>query len=274
MYKVLQVTDSHLALPGETVFDSDPHQKLEAAINDINRHHADASLCVFTGDLVNNSDPRTYRLLGETIRKIVVPYRIIPGNHDERHLLRQEFPEINVDENGFLQSVMETPAGWLFFLDTVDEGKHSGAYCERRTAWLKRRLDEVGGKPVYIFMHHPPFHIGMKHLDTYVMVDGDRFGDLLAHYSNIRHIFLGHVHRPVTGSWRGIAFSALRSTNHQAYLDLADGDLNICTLEPPSYGVILLDDARTIVHFHDYLDQNGKYAYYPERPHGQQVVRL
>eukprot|EP01035_Chromulina_nebulosa_P010326 gene10326-13881_t len=69
MYKILQVTDCHLALPGEMVFDSDPHRKLQAAIGDINRNHADAALRVFTGDLGDNSDPHQLedRLLMQTI---------------------------------------------------------------------------------------------------------------------------------------------------------------------------------------------------------------
>ena len=272
--KILQVSDSHLTLPGDTIFGSDPHRKLAAAIEDINRNHADADLCVFTGDLVDNSHPRTYELVRDTISALSTPFRIIPGNHDDRGALLRWFPDIAIDGNGFLQSILKTPAGSLLFLDTVDEGVHSGIYCERRMAWLKAALDRNAGEAVYIFMHHPPFHIGLKHLDGYVMAGGDAFGELLDGYPNVRHIFLGHVHRPVTGSWRRIPFSALKSTNHQAFLDLRGGDLNICTLEPPSYAVILLDDQRTIVHFHDFLDRSPKYAFYPEAPEGHQVVAL
>ena len=66
--------------------------------------------------------------------------------------------------------------------------------------------------------------------------------------THIRHIFFGHVHRPVSGSWRGIAFSALPSTVHQVALDLETVTPVPKTKEPPAYGVILIEPERTLVH--------------------------
>jgi len=41
--------------------------------------------------------------------------------------------------------------------------------------------------------------------------------------ARIRHLFFGHVHRPIAGSWLGIPFSTLRGTNHQVCFDLSPG---------------------------------------------------
>src|SRR5256885_8190549 len=35
-----------------------------------------------------------------------------------------------------------------------------------------------------------------------------------------RSLSFGHIHRPISGSWRGIPFSTLRGTNHQVALHL------------------------------------------------------
>jgi 3',5'-cyclic AMP phosphodiesterase CpdA len=272
--KILQITDCHLLPPGETVFGSDPRARLAAAIDDINRHHSDAALCVLTGDLAHHADERAYVALREVLADLPMPYQLLPGNHDDRTGLRTVFPEVTVDDDGFIQSMRDTPAGRFIFLDTVDPGVHTGAYCERRCAWLAAALDNSRDRPIYFFLHHPPFPIALPHIDQYRMLDSAAFAAVIAGHSNIRHMFLGHVHRPVSGSWHGIPFSALRGTNHQNWLDFAETRRNISSLEPPAYAIVFLDADTTVVHFHDYLDASQKFLYDPDAPRESQVQPL
>lgn len=274
MLKILQITDCHLVPEGETIFGSDPHQRLVGAVADINKNNQDAALCVITGDLAHHADKRAYALLRETLEKLVVPYQILPGNHDDRDTLRSVFPELEPDSDGFILAVQDTPAGRFMFLDTVDSGVHTGFYCEKRQQWLAGMLEQSRDMPVFLFMHHPPFEIALPHIDQYVMTNGDAFASVVTKHDNIRHLFFGHVHRPVSGSWHGIPFSALRGTNHQSWLTFEQTRGNVCSLEPPAYAVIFLDNHRTIVHYHDYLDANPKYAYDPDAPVEQQVVAI
>ena len=76
----------------------------------------------------------------------------------------------------------------------------------------------------------------------------------MAGAAGIRHIFFGHVHRPVSGSWRGIAYSALCSLVHQVPLDFVTPRPVPYGLAPPAYNVILLDGENTVVHHHEFLD--------------------
>lgn len=274
MLKIIQITDCHFVPKGETIFGSDPHQRFAAAVSDINRHHRDAELCVVTGDLAHHADPRAYTLLKETLGELSVPVQLLAGNHDERAALCTTFPDLSVDENGFVQSIRDTREGRFIFLDTIDPGVHTGFFCEKRQDWLAKMLDDSRDRPVFLFMHHPPFEIALPHLDQYVMTNGDAFVRVVAGHTNIRHIFFGHVHRPVCGSWRGFSFSALRGTNHQSWLTFETTRANICSLEPPAYAVIFIDRDRTIVHYHDFLDANPKFIYDPDAPIEEQVKRL
>jgi hypothetical protein len=104
-------------------------------------------------------------------------------------------------------------------------------------------------------------------------VDAGAFSDVLLG-RDIRHIFFGHVHRPVSGSWRGVPFSALRGLNHQVWLDFSVSQGIPCSLEPPAYAVILIDADSTIVHLHDFLDPSPKYLYRPDLAAELQVSRL
>jgi|TARA_B100000809_G_scaffold123303_1_gene121379 3',5'-cyclic AMP phosphodiesterase CpdA len=71
-------------------------------------------------------------------------------------------------------------------------------------------LEAAGTKSVYLFMHHPPFEIGIPSLDIICLrEDAQRIQQIVSGFSNIKHLFFGHVHRPVSGSWHGIPFNTL-----------------------------------------------------------------
>ena len=212
-----------------------------------------------SGDLTNEGTPGAYRTLRTVLDALAVPYYLMAGNHDHRENLLAAFPETPRDEAGFVQYVIETPVGRLLVLDTVEPGSHGGSFCARRAAWLGDRLADAGGDPVYIFMHHPPFPVGLPAMDRMGLDDPAPFAAAVAEHAEgaqIRHIFFGHVHRPVSGSWRGIAFSALPSTVHQVALDLDTVSPVPKTREPPAYGMILIEPAHTLVHVCAYLDSS------------------
>ncbi len=108
--KLIQVSDLHFVPPGTRLFGLDPRARLEAAIADINRHHGDAELCLFTGDLADRGAPEAYEALRETLAALQVPYRLTLGNHDDRGNFLRAFPEAPRDEHGFVQTVVSTGA--------------------------------------------------------------------------------------------------------------------------------------------------------------------
>ncbi len=252
--RFVQVTDTHVVPRGQSVLGLDPVARLDACIADINRTCDGASFCVFTGDLADRGEPEGYRALRDSLARLELPYYLMVGNHDRRAPFLATFPEAPRDADDFIQFEMETPVGRLLFLDTLDEGRSAGIYCETRRRWLTDRLTGAAASPVYIFMHHPPFDIGIPSLDRMKLDDADSFADTLTGPADIRHIFFGHVHRPVSGCWRGIPFSALPSTNHQIAADFETVSPMPYCHEPPAYAIVDLDADNTLVHLHRYLD--------------------
>ena len=255
--KLIQVSDLHFVPPGTRLFGLDPRARLAAAIADINQHHGDAELCLFTGDLADHGAPEAYQALRETLAALQLPYRLMIGNHDDRDHFQSAFPEAPRDEHGFVQSVVASGAGDIVLLDTHEPGQASGSFCAQRQAWLRARLAEAG-RPVTIFMHHPPLDIGIPSLDRIGLVDKQGFAEVVAGAgagaAGIRHIFFGHVHRPVSGSWHGIPYAALRSLVHQVPFDLVTESPVPYDHAPPGYNVIFLNADDTVVHHHEFLD--------------------
>ncbi|MDA7946203.1 MAG: phosphodiesterase [Hyphomicrobiaceae bacterium] len=255
--KIIQVSDLHLVPDGQILYGLDPRERLRACIAAINAEQKDADFCVFTGDLANAGRTEAYEMLRECLEPLQLPYYLGIGNHDKRQSFLDVFPDVQRDENGFIQYAIDFPGVRFLMLDTVEEGEHWGSYCAERAAWLDRELGQSDGKPVYLFMHHPPFEIGVPSQDNLRIRDAHLFTEIVAGNNRIRHIFHGHVHRPVCGSWCGIPVSALRGTCHQVQLDLVTVEPIPLCHEPPAYAMILLRHDQTIVHYHDFLDKSA-----------------
>lgn len=273
MMKIIQITDIHFVAAGEQLFDSDPGARLEACLKDIVAHHADADLCVLTGDLAHHGQKSAYVRLRKALEILPMPVRLLIGNHDDRAAFREVFADAPVDDGGFIQSVLDVPAGRFVFLDTHRPDSHAGLYCDARKAWLRARLEEAGGRPVYLFMHHHPFPVHLRSVDDLMLAGGEAFGDILAGH-NIRHMFFGHVHRPIAGTWRDISFSTLRGLNHQTWLDFDLPHGIACSMEPPAYAIAFIEAGAVVVHTHDFLDASPKYFYDPDLPVERQVVPM
>ncbi|MHB0790083.1 phosphodiesterase [Bradyrhizobium sp. 5.13L] len=271
--KIIQITDLHLVSIGDRLFDNDPGERLKSCLADVAKHHADAELCVITGDLAHHGQKGAYVRLREALEVLPMPVRLLLGNHDDRANFREVFAEAPVDSFGFVQSMLDAPAGRFLFLDTKRSGSHAGLYCEPRRAWLRARLEEAEGRPIYLFMHHPPLPVHFRPADEIMLDDGAAFGKILEEHS-IRHLFFGHVHRPITGSWQNIPFSTLRGLNHQLWLDFSHERGIPCSMEPPAYAIAFLNADAVVIHTHDFLDTSAKYLYDPDLPVERQVVPM
>lgn len=261
--KLIHLTDTHLVGPGLQLYGLDPRARLDAAIADINRHHADAELVIVTGDLTHWGEPAAYRNVRAAFDALCLPYTVLVGNHDRRAPCLDLLAAAPRDANGFVQGWHDTSAGRLIFLDTLDETSHAGELCEVRLAWCRETLAATPvTMPIYLFMHHPPFEVGVRMMDCIALKHPAAFIDVLQPFrARIRHMFFGHVHRPISGSWLGIPFSTLRGTNHQVCFDLSPTAARDACHEPPAYAVVLIGADTVVVHTHDYLDASLRFPF-------------
>ncbi len=260
--KLIHLTDTHFVPKGETLYGRDPRATLEKAVADINENHADAELAVITGDLTHWGEPESFQNLAEVLKNLKPPLQLLIGNHDDRAVFAEVFPDQARDENGFIQSLRQTSAGHFIFLDTVLAGTHAGHFCKERRTWLLRALDRAtDGRDIFLFMHHPPFVIGMPSMDRIGLMEAEEFRQVVEPFKGqIRHLFYGHVHRPMSGSWLGIPFSTLRAMNHQVWFALGSDEQLPGSFEPPAYSVALIEVDRVVVHTHDFMDDSPKFA--------------
>ncbi len=255
--RFIQVTDTHVVPNGKDLYGIDPNQRLMDCVYNINQYEKNVEFCVFTGDLADGGDVESYNMLREILQDLTLPYYLMIGNHDRREAFFEVFTQIKPDPSGHLQYSLSTPEGLFLFLDTVDEGKHSGLYCKNRQQWLANQLSVHANSPIYLFSHHPPFDIFLPSLDRMKLANPEDLLDTLSSY-NIRHLFFGHVHRALNGSWHGIPFSALPSTVHQIATDFETSSPMPYSHGPPAYAFVDVTESSTLVNLHNYLHQNPR----------------
>jgi 3',5'-cyclic AMP phosphodiesterase CpdA len=266
--KFLHVTDPHLVARPQKLFGIDVRARLELAVDSINARHADAELCILTGDLAHWAEPKAYDDVKAIMNGLAMPWHPILGNHDDREVFRTAFPDAPDDGNGFLQYTIETTAGRFILLDTLQQGAASGVLCEKRLNWLYAQLSTArsDGVDVALFMHHAPVATGINGLDCMGLRDPENFAAVLTEFGDIRHIFFGHLHRACHGSWHGIPVSTLKSTGYQTELNLdPDAPLTGST-ENPAYAIVLISDDAVVVHDHSFLEEGMDFEYHYGKP--------
>lgn len=250
--KFIHLSDLHLVAPGTLLHGLDPMCGLERCVASIRAHHADAALCVVTGDLTHDGEPEAYDAARRCLAALPMPVHLIVGNHDSRAAFRAAFPAAPADKAGFVQQAFGTEAGRFILLDTHEPGRAEGALCRRRLGWLEAELRADQAAPVFIFLHHPPFRVGLQRMDHIRLLDDGLLLDTLRpHLPRVRHLFVGHLHRTIAGSWHGIPLSGVRGTSHQIALDFVTADVAQVSFEAPGYGVVVLSSEAVVVHFEE-----------------------
>lgn len=246
--KILHLTDLHFTGDAALLYGLSPSDRLSAVLDHALRRHADADLCVITGDLAHRGEDEAYRRLVRFLDDLPMPVVVLAGNHDDRAALTRHLRQAPRFEE-FVMGVRDAEAGRMIFLDTVQPGSHAGQLCPRRLAWLRARLEEIPGQPAFVFMHHAPCAVGIAAMDAIGLAEAPALLALLRGHGHVRHIFFGHLHRTLSGNWQGIPFSAPPGINHQAALDLSGNTERILgSDEDPAYGVVLIGPTSVVVH--------------------------
>ncbi|MGE6742085.1 phosphodiesterase [Allorhizobium pseudoryzae] len=253
MFKLLHLSDLHLKPPGVVLHGLHPDLQLQRCVSHILAEHADADLCIVSGDIAHDGEPLAYREARGQLKRLPMPVHVMIGNHDDRAALGAEFPEACAAD-GFIHRVIETVVGRMVLLDTQDPGSAEGRLCEARLAWLRARLAENDQAPVYLFAHHPPVPVGLQRMDAIRLRDAEAFmAALLPFRDRLRHLFFGHLHRAISGTWRDLPFSGVRGTSHQIALDFTTPDIAPVSFETPGYGVALIGADSIVVHHADFM---------------------
>lgn len=257
MAKIVVFTDTHMQ-PDVGVGKFDPDAQLAKGLAHVNAFNPDTDCVVFCGDLTHKGTVQSYEMLRDRLKDLNIKHTLLLGNHDNRENFLCVFPDAELDENGFVQQVVELDDVNLVLLDTLNAPpynypySHQGFLCEKRLEWLDEKLSRAGNKPCVIFMHHPPHDTGFRAMDTIKLMNGDAFYGVVKRYPNVRQLVCGHIHRTISGSYQGVPFCVFKSTVGQMPMAFDTMNFNAEVNEPSAYGIIFTNEDGVLVHTEDY----------------------
>ena len=251
---IAQITDCHIGFdPGNP--DEDNVQRLRAVLARLRDGPNRPDLLLLTGDLTNGGTAESYARLASLLAECPIPYRLLAGNWDERAALRAAFPD-TASADGFVQFELALPGLRIIALDTTEPGRHGGAFCTARAAWLSARLEADPVTPVLIAMHHPPIISGIDWMDGREQGPWtERLRAALAGHPQVRAIIAGHLHRTVHSSFAGVPLTVCPSSAPAVALDLRVIDPEqpdrraMVQAEPPAYALHHWSGGQFTSHF-------------------------
>lgn len=273
---IAQLTDIHIGFEPDARPEELNRTRFRATLDRLVKQPNAPDLLVCTGDITDRGDADSFAKTADLLQGLPFPVMMMVGNHDSRERLLAAFPD-TATTDGFVQTAFERDGLLIVLLDTLKDGRHGGAFCERRRDWLRGVLEANRATPTLVFMHHPPVVSGIGWMDP--APDEPWIRNLQAAFAGmdqVQAIHCGHLHRPLATSFCGIPLNVTPAVAPLVSLDLRpiSGDhpdaRALITTEPPTYALHHWDGTRVATHYEKVCDWDV-IAYYG--PHLQPMIR-
>jgi 3',5'-cyclic AMP phosphodiesterase CpdA len=234
---IAQISDLHIKAPGQLAYGIvDTSDALRHCIAELNRLSPRPDLVVISGDLADTPSGEEYEQVVSLLSALDIPFAVIPGNHDDRALLRAALPdEPYAQPQGALNQLHRVGGLDIVLLDSSVPGASHGELDADTLAWLDATLAAAPERPALIFLHHPPFITGIAHMDAQNLRNAGALAALLGRHQRAAMIAAGHVHRATTTTFAGIAATICPAPNHAVALDLTGHAPPSFMIEPPAF---------------------------------------
>jgi len=249
----LQLSDLHLAPPGQLVVGIDPIQQMRSVLARIKQLDVPPAFIVISGDLTEDGSTESYdvvkgalqELRGKTMDR---PVLLGLGNHDDRATFRRVVlgEECSDDPHPYHYSQLIDGLR-VIVLDSVIPGHPSGSLGATQLAWLEDELQAPAPRGNLIVLHHPCRLAGpAHHYPAFVLRDAATLEAIVArHQDRVVGVLAGHTHQansaPFGGTLHATAPAVLRQLDYFAgahYTTVPGGGFNLCQF----------DDTGLIVH--------------------------
>ena len=147
--KIGQISDIHVGEDDDLVQGIDVRANFMAALTSPTMEGID--LLILSGDLANeDAEPGAYDYILEELKKLTIPYCVIPGNHDRIEVMKKHFDLRDKVHNGKCYYRYDIGGRSIFLIDSAN-----GTVSAEELDWLKKECDKIDDE-VILFLHHQP----------------------------------------------------------------------------------------------------------------------
>lgn len=188
----IQITDTHLLDHGDDELHGvNTRDSFAAVLKDATSRYHDLDFILLTGDVSQTESAASYEICKDVLAEYEIPAYALPGNHDDRKLLKNIFPS-TPDEAISVVSSHETP---IILLDSkVDDFTH-GELSQQQLEQLEEQLASSDGGLIIVAIHHPPVCVRSKWMDELRLRNGDEFINILKAHGHKTILLCGHAHQ-------------------------------------------------------------------------------
>jgi len=234
---IAQISDLHIKTPGALAYGKvDTAAALARCIETLNALSPRPDLVVISGDLADTPTDEEYAHLNVLLSRLELPFIAVPGNHDERALMRAALPGQGfAAASGPLNTLRAVGDVDIVAADSSVPGQPYGLLDDDTLSWLDDTLRAPDTRPAMLFLHHPPFLTGIGHMDAQNLRKAEALAALVDRHPRVVLIAAGHVHRATLTTFAGRQATICPAPNHAVALDL-DGHLPPSfVIEPPAF---------------------------------------
>ena len=234
---VAQISDLHIKRPGQLAYNRvDTAAALSRCVEELNRFAPRPDLVVISGDLADTPTREEYEHLKILLAPLQIPFLAVPGNHDDRLLLRTALPDLPYAfPTGALNIARRIGDIDILLIDSSVPGAPHGEIDDNTLNWLDVTLAASTANPALLFLHHPPFMTGIGHMDRQNLRNREELAALLRRHARVRLLASGHVHRATSTTFAGVAATICPAPNHAVALDLDGHFPPSFKIEPPGF---------------------------------------
>ncbi len=196
MARIIQITDLHvLEDPQALLKGVNVRWFLERVVDQLLAQESDCDALVITGDHTHDELESSYSYL----RDLFAPWNDrlyqVPGNHDERRILRSVFASrISGRDDDLVQFAFEQSGWFCLGLDTHDSGNVSGLLTQGQIAAARQQADASGAERVAVFCHHPPVQLESEWMDAIGLHGAEHLRSWCESDPRLQLVCCGHVH--------------------------------------------------------------------------------
>jgi Icc protein len=244
---LVQLSDLHLRAGDD---DGGAAGRLERAVQQVAALQPQPTAVLLSGDITDVPSAAAYEQAYALTAPLELPVVAIPGNHDDRDLLRARFGPAGAAAGAPVRFAVSAGTLRVVCCDSTIPGEDGGALDAEQLRWLDRTLGEQPATPTLLALHHPPVLTGVTVMDAIALAAADRVAleALLEGHPQVQAITCGHVHTAMTTSFGGRPLLICPSTNSALHLDLrAREDISFNTSgQPLGFAVHALVDGRLV----------------------------
>ena len=135
---IAQISDLHIKPVGQRAYQRvDTAAAAARCIKDLTRFLPRPDFVIISGDLVDSPSKEAYDHLLALLSPLEIPFAAVPGNHDDRDLMRAALPDGYARPSGALHSLRVIGDVDVVLVDSTVPGRDYGTLDADSLVWLE-----------------------------------------------------------------------------------------------------------------------------------------